>query len=83
MAKLTDADTGYGARAGAASEATTKSLKSQLALLNQIDDVSEDIKQEWEDTLDIGKQLAENEKNIFIINTINTSCAKIATPRLF
>ena len=47
MAKLTDADTGYGARAGAASEATTKSLKSQLALLNQIDDVSEDIKQEW------------------------------------
>ncbi len=65
MAKLTDADTGYGTRAKKGSEKTKASLVSQLALLNQIDDVSEDIKQEWEDTLDIGKQLADNEKNIF------------------
>ena len=65
MAKLTDADTGYGARVDKGSKATKDSLVSQLKLLNQIDDVSEDIKQEWEDTLDIGKQLAENEKNIF------------------
>ena len=40
-------------------------FSSQLNAIRQIKEVSGEITQEFEEQLDIGKDLAENEKNIF------------------